>query len=111
MQNFDQLILGATITEAGGKTFIEGKALTADGNAARLVLIKKYIQDVKNPEVDEATAIQNAQDGFNNIRNTTAFFDNDKVAGPIVVTTQKEINDLPSGTTYKDPSGKTYTKK
>jgi len=111
IKNFDTSILGAIITESGGITYIEGKAISEAGNAARLDLLKKYIQDVKNPEVDEATAIQNAQDGFNNIRNTTAFFDDDKVAGPIVVTTQKEINDLPSGTTYKDPSGKTYTKK
>jgi len=82
IKNFDTSILGAIITESGGITYIEGKAISEAGNAARLNLLKKYIQDVKNPEVDEATAIQNAQDGFNNIRTTTAFFDNDKVRTP-----------------------------
>jgi hypothetical protein len=103
-QNFDELILGATITEAGGKTFIEGKALTTEGNTARLALIKKYIQDVKNPEIDEATAIQNAQDGFKALQSNTAFFEGDTV-GPVKITSQKQLDDLPSGTEYIDTNG------
>ena len=106
IKNFDTSILGAIITESGGITYIEGKAISEAGNAARLDLLKKYIQDVKNPEVDEATAIQNAQDGFNNIRTTTAFFDDDKVAGgPITITSQEQLNNLPSGTEYIDTAG------
>ena len=104
-QNFDELILGATITEAGGKTFIEGKALTAEGNTARLALVKKYIQDVKNPDIDEATAIQNAEDGFKALKADTTFFEGDDPTGPVKITSQKQLNDLPSGTEYIDTNG------
>lgn len=104
-QNFDELILGATITEAGGKTFIEGKALTAEGNTARLALVKKYIQDVKNPDIDEATAIQNAEDGFKTLKADTTFFEGDDPTGPVKITSQKQLNDLPSGTEYIDTNG------
>jgi len=111
-QNFDELILGATITEAGGKTFIEGKALTAEGNTARLALIKKYIQDVKNPEIDEATAIQNAQDGFKALQSNTAFFEGDEPTGPGVrITSQKEFDDLAVGTVFIGFDGKKRIKK
>ena len=91
-QNFDELILGATITETGGKTFIEGKALTTEGNTARLALVKKYIQDVKNPDIDEATAIENAENGFKTLKADTTFFEGDEPTGPGVrITSQKRV--------------------
>ena len=82
MKNFDSSILGAIITESGGITYIDGKAISEAGNAARLKLLIKYEADVNNPDITPGQAIQNAQDGFNNIRTTTAFFDGDKVRTP-----------------------------
>ena len=111
MKNFDSSILGAIITESGGITYIDGKAISEAGNAARLELLIKYEADVNNPDITPGQAIQNAQDGFNNIRTTTAFFDGDKVAGgPIKVTSQADIDALQPGTKFIGTDGNTYTK-
>ena len=51
-------------------------------------------ENVKNLDIDEATAIQNAEDGFKTLKADTTFFEGDDPTGPVKITSQKQLNDL-----------------
>ena len=112
MKGFDEMILGAMISEDQGVLMIDGKPLDEKSAEARKIAFEKFLADIQNPNITDPEAYANAR---TNWKLKTGQLEEDAVPDAITLPLISDPNsqaaqDLKPGDYFKTPDGRIMQK-